>query len=429
MLNKISGRKMDIRLDVNQSRKVYSVSELTRKIRFTLEDQFNRVWIEGEISNHTHHGSGHMYFSLKDATASIQCAMFRLDNARLRFKPENGMKVLCRGRVSVYAPRGQYQLIVEMIEPKGIGDLQIAFEQLKKKLSNEGLFDPARKKPIPFLPDRIGLITSLTGAVVRDFLHVAARRFPGAHVIICPVKVQGQDAKFEIVQALQDFNEQDWADVLVLARGGGSLEDLWPFNEESVARAITQSLIPVVSAVGHEVDYTIADFVSDLRAATPSIAAELLLPERRELLSEIRERLGVLDRSLFDKIETLKQDLLRLMEAKPFRSPLEFLSDHQQRLDEIFRTLKSGVSRSLELSLERLNTCLGRLEALSPFACLARGYGITFEHRTSKIIKSVKGLSNRQVIRTRFIDGTVVSRIEEVYQEKQNGMMGMRKES
>ena len=272
---------IDIELDT--PKKVFTVGEITRNIRFTLEDKFSSVWVEGEISNFIHHGSGHMYFSLKDAEAGLQAVMFRQENARMRFKPENGMRVVCRGRVSVYPARGQYQLVCEAMEPKGVGDLQIAFEQLKKKLAAEGLFDEGRKRPVPHLPRCVGIVTSLTGAVIRDMLHVTARRFPGAHFLIAPAKVQGEGAKEEIVQALRDLDASGLVDVIVLARGGGSLEDLWAFNEEIVARAIAASGTPVVSAIGHEVDYTIADFVADLRAPTPSAAAEVLFPEKAEL--------------------------------------------------------------------------------------------------------------------------------------------------
>jgi len=270
---------MDIHLDTE--RKVFTVSQLNRQIRYTLEDEFSSVWVEGEISGFTHHSSGHMYFSIKDAESTLSCVMFRRENVKLRFKPEVGLKVICHGRVSVYAPRGQYQLMADSLEPKGLGDLQLAFEQLKKKLAQEGLFDPSLKKPIPFMPHCIGVITSPTGAVIHDMQHVWERRFPDVHLIIYPVKVQGEAAKKDICRAIQDFNEYGRADVLILARGGGSMEDLWAFNEEIVARAIAASDIPVISAVGHEVDYTIADFVADLRAPTPSVAAELVLPPQK----------------------------------------------------------------------------------------------------------------------------------------------------
>ncbi len=369
-----------------EERKVFSVTELTRLIRFTLEEKFSSVWVEGEISNFIHHGSGHMYFSLKDSEASLQAVMFRRDNQRLRFKPEDGLKVLARGRVSVYPQRGQYQLLVDYLEPKGLGDLQLAFEQLKRKLEKEGFFDLARKKPIPFLPRRIGVITSLTGAVIRDMLHVLDRRFPSFHFIIYPVQVQGDRAKHEIAKALDDMNEYRQVDVLVLARGGGSLEDLWPFNEEMVARAIFRSRIPVISAVGHEVDYTIADFVADLRAPTPSAAAEILFPRREDLKAQIEDQRRRLNESI--------------------QRQLEF---GQQELDEAGRYLQTAMTNRLGLERERWNALAGRLEALSPMACLDRGYSITFDEKSSRIIKSVRHLEAGQRVATRLADGTFVS--------------------
>ena len=375
---------MDIQTE--QERKVFSVAELTRLIRFTLEEKFSSVWVEGEISNFIHHGSGHMYFSLKDSEASLQAVMFRRDNQRLRFKPEDGLKVLARGRVSVYPQRGQYQLLVDYLEPKGLGDLGLAFEQLKRKLEKEGLFDLARKKPIPYLPRRIGVITSLTGAVIRDMLHVLNRRFPNYHFIIYPVQVQGDRAKHEIARALDDMNDYRRLDVLVLARGGGSLEELWPFNEEMVARAIFRSQIPVISAVGHEVDYTIADFVADLRAPTPSAAAEILFPRREDLKAQMEDQRRRLNESI--------------------KRQLEF---GQQELDEASRYLQTAMTNRLGLERERWGALAGRLAALSPLACLERGYSITFDEKTSQIIKSIRHLETGQRVATRLADGTFVS--------------------
>lgn len=404
-------------LDIAQTRKVYTVSEITRLVRFTLEDRFGSVWVEGEISNFTHPASGHMYFSIKDSEASLQCAMFRMDNSKLRFKPESGLKVICRGRVSVYPPRGQYQLVVEQLEPQGVGELQIAFEQLKKKLAEEGLFDLSCKKRIPHLPTRIGLVTSLTGAVIHDVMRVIERRFPTVNLVVSPVQVQGEAAKFEIVRAIRDLNDYGEVDVLVLARGGGSLEDLWPFNEEIVARAIAASSIPVVSAVGHEVDYTIADFVADLRAPTPSAAAEILLPVREELLSEVGNLKKYLHKAVSDRIDGYRNGLFALLESRSFRNPRELLVERYQRLDEVTRNLKNGMSRVLDLSKERFVTKSECLEALSPLACLRRGYGITFDHRTSRIVKSVKKVSRNQRLRTRLADGTFLSRVEGIEKE------------
>jgi len=261
--------------------KIYTVSELTREIKQVLETGFPCLWVEGEISNFKRHSSGHLYFTLKDENSQIRCAMWRYRANDLIFRPEDGMKVLVQGNLQVYEPGGYYQIIVQQVQPAGVGELQLAFEQLKKKLYAEGLFDEAHKKPIPIFPERIGVITSPTGAAIRDIISVITRRFPIAQIILAPVRVQGPGAKEEIVQAIQDFNEFGEVDVLIVGRGGGSLEDLWAFNEEVVARAIFTSKIPIISAVGHEIDFSISDFVADRRAPTPSAAAEMAVPDRK----------------------------------------------------------------------------------------------------------------------------------------------------
>ena len=263
-------------------RKVWSVSELTARIRDLLAVEFPDIWVEGEISNCHASQSGHLYFTLKDARAQVRCVCFRNQFRLLKFRPEDGLHVTVRGSVSVYEPRGEYQIYVEHIEPVGLGALQLAFEQLKKRLEAGGLFDPARKKPLPVLPRRIGLVTSPRGAAVRDVVRILRRRFPNVHLILYPVRVQGEGAARDIVEAIGFFNRKQMVDVIILARGGGSLEDLWAFNEESVARAIAAATIPIISGVGHETDFTIADFVADLRASTPSAAAEIVVRTRQE---------------------------------------------------------------------------------------------------------------------------------------------------
>jgi len=326
------------------------VADLTRNIRFILEKNFSGVWVEGEISNFKWHTSGHMYFALKDETAQLQCVMFRTDNQNLAFEIEEGLSVVLYGRVSVYPVRGQYQLYVEKVEPKGLGALQLRFLQLKEKLLKEGLFDEAHKKPIPFLPHRIGVVTSIDGAALRDILQVLARRFPGMPVLVYPVPVQGEGAAEAIAGAVRDLNDFARTDVLIVGRGGGSLEDLWAFNEEVVARAIFESAIPVISAVGHEVDFTIADFVADLRAPTPSAAAELAVPRKEEL---------------FLKISDLKARLLK--------SPKTVLENQLQRLDELKKNLETLLLAFFKLKKERFRGFLGKLEALGPLQILKRG--------------------------------------------------------
>ncbi len=274
-------------MELFSDRKILTVSRLTALIKGVLEENFEHVWVEGEISNLAMPVSGHLYFTLKDAAAQLRCVMFRASSRALRFKPKDGMGVVVRGRVSLFEPRGEYQLIVEYLEPQGIGALQLAFSQLKERLAKEGLFAEAHKKPIPRLPQRIGVVTSATGAAIHDILNVLNRRFANVEVLIYPVKVQGEGAAREIAQAVKDFNRYGNIDVMIVGRGGGSIEDLWAFNEEVVARAIYHSRIPVISAVGHEVDFTIADFVADLRAPTPSAAAELVVKSKAELDAEL----------------------------------------------------------------------------------------------------------------------------------------------
>ena len=269
------------------NRFVFTVSELTRHIRDTLESAYPDVWVEGEVSNLRVPSSGHCYFTLKDDSSQLRVVMFRMQARQLRFVPGDGLKVICRGRLNVYEARGEYQLVAEMMEPKGVGDLQLAFEQLKQKLHGEGLFEAARKRALPFLPERVAVVTSPTGAAVRDIIRVMHRRFPNVGIIVVPVKVQGEEAPAEIAAALELVSRHGLADVIIAGRGGGSLEDLWAFNTEVVARAIAASAVPVVSAVGHEVDLTIADLVADLRAPTPSAAAELVVREKRELAQQV----------------------------------------------------------------------------------------------------------------------------------------------
>src|SRR5713226_5079174 len=282
-------------------RKVWTVSELTGRIRDLLAGEFPDIWVEGEISNCHEAQSGHLYFTLKDPKAQVRCVCFRNQVRLLKFRPEDGLHVLVRGSVSVYEPRGEYQINVEHVEPVGVGALQLAFEQLKKKLAAEGLFEPERKKPLPLLPRRIGLVTSPKGAAVRDVVRVLRRRFPNVHLILYPVRVQGEGAAGDIVKAIKFFNAKQLTDVLLLVRGGGSLEDLWAFNEESVARAIAASAIPFISGVGHEADFTIADFVADLRASTPSAAAEIVVQSRQEF----DRHLGELQQGIYERIRYL----------------------------------------------------------------------------------------------------------------------------
>ena len=316
-------------------RDIYSVSRLNLEARLLLEQGFPRIWLEGELSNVSRPSSGHLYFTLKDARAQIRAAMFRSRNQAIRFRPEEGLQVLVRGRVSLYEPRGDYQLIVDHMEEAGDGALRRAFEELKRKLDAEGLFDAARKQPLPALPARIGVITSPSGAAVRDVISVLRRRFPAIPVLIYPVPVQGKEAGGEIANAIRLASRRADCDVLILTRGGGSLEDLWPFNEEVVARAIHDCRIPLVSAVGHEIDFTIADFVADRRAATPSAAAELVTPDQLEWLARLTQLSARLENRLRHTLSDDQRRLAWLEQRLQQVHPGQYLRQQAQRLDEL----------------------------------------------------------------------------------------------
>jgi exodeoxyribonuclease VII large subunit len=347
-------------------RDIYSVSRLNREVRVLLERGFGSLWLEAEISNFTRPSSGHWYFSLKDAAAQVRCAMFRQRNMLCAFTASDGQKVLVRARIGLYEPRGEYQLIVDHMEDAGLGALKRQFEELSAKLEREGLFAAERKRPLPSLPGRIGIITSPTGAAVRDILHVLARRFPAAAVLVYPVPVQGAQAAVEIVAALEAAGRRAECDVLILARGGGSLEDLWAFNDERLARAIVASPIPVITGIGHEIDFTIADFAADVRAPTPSAAAELVVPDAEEWLGAF-VRLGTrLQRGMRRRLEEHRERLRWLTGRAALVSPAARLSAQAQRLDELEQCLVRAVRRRLQEHRERLRWLTGRSALVSP---------------------------------------------------------------
>jgi exodeoxyribonuclease VII large subunit len=348
----------------NELPHIYTVSGLTREIRERLEARFAVVWVSGEVSNLRIPASGHIYFTLKDEGAQLRAVLFRGNHQYLRHKPQDGKKVLCRGRLTVWEQRGEYQLIVDYLEPLGLGELAQAFEALKAKLQAEGLFDPARKKPLPYLPRRLALVTSPTGAAVRDFLRLLRQRHPNIEVLIYPVKVQGAEAAGEIARALEDLNAYPGIEVIVLARGGGSLEDLWPFNEEMVARAIHRSQIPVVSAIGHEVDFTIADFVADVRAPTPSAAVELVVPDKKELARRLERLGGSLYGSWRRRLEAERRHLAQVQRRLPDLRRL--LVDVRLKLDEQGDTLVRRVKRRLAEGRQEVRLAGSRLFLLSP---------------------------------------------------------------
>jgi len=364
----------DSSAEKNTEPKPFTVSELNKKLKTLLEETFFHILVEGEISNFKAHSSGHFYFSLKDEGGQINTVMFRGSNSRLKFKPRDGLKVLVRGNVSVYVPRGNYQIIAETMEPLGDGALRLAFEQLKEKLSNEGLFDPAHKKPLPKIPQTIGIITSPTGAAVRDILNVITRRYPHVHIVILPVHVQGKVAAGEIATAIELADKKGIFDVLIVSRGGGSLEDLWPFNEEVVARALFKCQTPTLSGVGHEIDFTISDYVADVRAPTPSAAAEIVVPNKVELVRMLQQHEGELTSVIQSLLQQARKNI-KLLEAG-LKDPRQLIQDGKLRLEDLSQQLTDWMKQILSGKKEFLQQQSLLLDSFNPLAVLKRGYSI-----------------------------------------------------
>lgn len=435
-------------------RKILTVSELTAQIRELLENSFESVWVEGEISNFKEAASGHFYFVLKDEESQIKAIMFRLQTRYLKFRPEDGLTVICWGRLTVYEPRGEYQLVVDLMEPSGLGAFQLAFERLKRKLAEEGLFDPSRKKPLPVLPATVGVVTSSAGAAIKDILTILKKRFPNINVVIAPVQVQGDEAAGQIAQAIRDMNSLEDIDLIIAGRGGGSIEDLWPFNEEVVARAIADSRVPVISAVGHEVDFTIADFVADVRAPTPSAAAELAVPVKAELEERINRELAALFQLVYRKIRTAKDELARIRSglADPrrktqdwriklddlverieravhevitrqtarhssfalllmARNPEAGLRGYEANLTDLTARLATLAEKAITQSKNRLQILRARLEELAPLGVLARGYSITRNRETRAIITDSSQVAPGQEIEIQLHKGGLDARV------------------
>jgi exodeoxyribonuclease VII large subunit len=386
-------------LSTRELRDVYSVSRLNREVRTLLERGFGMIWLEGEISNFSRPSSGHWYFSLKDAGAQVRCAMFRQRNMSCAFTAHDGQKVLVRARIGLYEPRGEFQLLVEHMEDAGLGALRRRFDELAAKLAAEGLFAPERKRPLPGLPKRIGVVTSPTGAALRDILHVLARRFAAVPVLIYPVAVQGAQAAAEIVAAIQLAGRRAECDVLILARGGGSLEDLWAFNDERLARVIAASSIPVISGVGHEIDFTIADLAADMRAPTPSAAAELAVPDALEWLSSVG-RLGTrLERCVRRRLDERRERLRWLDRRAALVSPRARFAQRAQRLDELDERMRRALRRRLESHRERLQWLRGRAALVSPAARLAH-QALRVENFGQRILRALRHALGAR--RTRF---------------------------
>ncbi len=385
--------------------KILSITELTKSIKLLLEDNFSRVWVEGEISNYLRHVSGHRYFTLKDEGAQIKCVIWKGMSRYLFFEPENGMKVKASGQVTVYERSGQYQLIISSMQPAGIGDLEVAFQQLKNKLEKEGLFDERHKKPIPVYPERVGVVTSSTGAAIRDIIKIISRRAPWVEIIIRPTAVQGEAASTDIAQAIIDFNNYKRVDLLVVGRGGGSIEDLWPFNEEQTARAIFASDIPIISAVGHQIDFTISDFVADLRAPTPSAAAELAVPDGAELKGYFIESYRRICYLQLEKIESQKANLQGLVSHYGLRKPMEIINFRIQRLDELNQSFRKTTVHMLERFGSRLSMIKTRLESASPKLIMNRGYAFVSSLATKETIKSFAQVSPGDIVDVRLYSG------------------------
>ena len=463
-------------MDRGNTKEILSVSALNERIKALLEEGFALVWVEGEVSNLRRPASGHIYFTLKDAKSQIRAVIFRNPFGRTggrigTFEIEDGMSIVCRARLSVYPPRGDYQLIIDAVEPKGLGALQKAFEQLKVRLEAEGLFDQSRKKPLPFLPQAIGVVTSPTGAVIRDILTVTRRRFPSVNILIAPVRVQGVEAPAEIIQALGDLQMAPGIEVIILARGGGSLEDLAPFNDEGVARAIARSRIPVISAVGHETDFTIADFTADLRAATPSAAAELAVPSRAELqetlemlhlrlvrwrraeaerlrkhiaelsgrLRDPKRRLADIRIALDDRWDRLRAAMARLREARRQdrdslvvrlgrQNPRSRIAERLRQVKNLAKSLQAAKERHIEQKKNRWRTATALLDSLSPLAVLSRGYSITRRLPDGAILRNSREYSVGQEVDIRLATGRLQATIDHIFPEATAAASGIKKQ-
>lgn len=401
-----------------QNTLVLSVSQLNRyiKMNFDADENLANIFISGEISNFTnHYRTGHLYFTLKDDSAAVRAVMFNSSAKRLKFMPEDGMKVIARGRVSVYEASGQYQLYVDDMQPDGVGALNLAYEQLKEKLQKEGLFSEFHKKPLPPYPEKVGVITSPTGAAVRDIINVLGRRFPYAEIVFCPVLVQGEGAHLQLTDAVNMFNSERAADVIIIGRGGGSIEDLWEFNDEGLARAVYNSEIPVISAVGHETDFTICDFVADMRAPTPSAAAELAVPDANELqyaLSALKNRMFL---NVSSGIADRRSRLEYLTSKGALKSPDEMLSNRSQRLDTAFSKMLSSYKNRIGGKKVEFISAATALSKLDPMSVLMRGFAFVSD-KNGKNVYSSQALAKGDKINVRFHDGSAVCEVKEITQ-------------
>jgi exodeoxyribonuclease VII large subunit len=443
---------------VTAERSVLTVSALSQQLAAAMEERFPAVWVEGEISNFKVYGSGHAYFTLKDEGAQLRCVLFRTRTRRVRFEPKDGLHVMAFGAVEIYAQRGEYQLVVELLEPRGLGALQLAFQQLKERLAREGLFEERRKRPLPRFPRKIGIVTSPSGAALRDMLRVIGRRFGEIHIVVAPARVQGEGAAGEVAQGIRELNALGGIDVIIVGRGGGSLEDLWAFNDEMLARTIAASKIPVISAVGHEVDYTIADFVADVRAATPSNAAELVVKEKRAVVDSLVDLTARLQRGIGRVLAGRRDRLERARGRRVLTDPGRPLRDLERRLDDARARLRQaglaaiaraghrvelaerglrglnpvgralhgrraltelqgrlgrGVHRQVDRARHRLGAVAGRLDSLSPLAVLARGYSLTLTP-SRRIVRSWREVRAGDGVRVLLHEGSLECRVDAI---------------
>lgn len=390
---------------MNEEKQIFTVSELTQSIKFVLESAFENISVEGEISNFKSHVSGHWYFNLKDENAVINCTMWRGFNNYVFFTPQDGMKIIVSGRLTVYPPRGSYQIDVRSMKPAGEGELQAAFERLKQKLKSEGLFDSERKRAIPYFPGKIGIITAIDGAAIRDMISVAERRFPLVELIIVPTKVQGNGAAEDIVDSLNKLNKIKDIDVIIVARGGGSIEDLWAFNEEIVARAIYKSRIPVITGIGHEIDFTIADFVSDLRAPTPSVAMELATPDKQELKNAIEYFVQKMEESLIEKIQEYRQRIDDVVDSYMFRYPLEKVRNFYQKIDNLLYKISQQIDKKILLSEREIQKYFSIISSYDIEKTLKKGF--TLIKQDDKFVTRKQMYLSSKPVTIKFYDGEI----------------------
>ena len=401
-------------------KRIITVSELNEylKMLFEYDEILRNIYIKGEISNFTnHYKTGHFYFSLKDAGGSVRAVMFRSSASKLKFKPENGMRVIVGGRVSVFPRDGQYQVYVDVMEPDGVGALYMAYEQLRAKLEKEGLFAEERKKPLPRFPKRIGIVTSPTGAAIRDMLHITGRRFPSAEIVLYPALVQGADAAASIARGIRYFNTKKSVDLLIVGRGGGSLEDLWAFNEELLVRAVADSALPVISAVGHETDFTLCDFAADMRAPTPSAAAELAVPDTEELLSSLGHMNDRISLAMNRRLARSRDRLGLLSASRMLKDPRAFIDDKRMALAMDEQALYTRMERILAAKRAEFQYKTAKVEALNPLAVVARGYSAVFDEK-GILVKSVSQLAPGDGVSFALTDGRVHARVEKIESEK-----------